>query len=120
MSSVHSSTLQVPQAVNSPPIKPRNEQWDRAFEECKRRVKREDWELISKVDSKEELVDFVSGLERRYQSRKSTRFLLRCRKIIECLSPFMVAVDVFVQVNPAIGSIVWGGIRVILQVGSQP
>jgi hypothetical protein len=60
-------------------------------------VKREDWELISNLYSKEELLDFVAGLERWYQSRKSTQSLLRCRKIVECLSPLMVAVDVFVQ-----------------------
>lgn len=78
----------------------------------------EDWTTITKVTAPEGLRDVVERLTQSYSKHRVPRFLSRCHRIIESLRPFMAAVDVFVQVDQGIACLVWGSIRVVLEVKS--
>ena len=104
------------QTATALPFKPRDAAWDEALQDCKKRLKREDWDRIAGIDTSEGLEIYLSDLQDKYQSRRSARFLRRCNCIVDNLRPFMQAVDQFSQADPAVACLVWGSIRTVLEV----
>jgi hypothetical protein len=69
-----------------------------------------DWNLIVNFASPEAVKQLIDNLIDSYRKSSLPRFLTRCNRIIDSLRPFMAAVDVFVQPNPAIACLVWGSV----------
>ena len=91
--------------------------WQKATQEFRGRIENADWDLIGCCTSPEAVKQLVDKLATGYRKSALPRFLERCNHIIDNLRPFMAAVDVFVQSDPTIASLVWGSIRSIIGVG---
>jgi hypothetical protein len=58
----------------------------------------------------------VDDLQKKYSNKRMIKFLRRCHRIIDHLKPFSKAIDVFVQSDPTVSCLLWGSIRVVLEV----
>ena len=70
--------------------------------------------LFSSCTAKDQLATQIHVLEDGHRSRRP--FILRVRRFVSALEPFFKAVDVISQVDPLHFAIVWGSLRILIEV----
>ena len=70
--------------------------------------------LFSSCAAKDQLADQIHVLEDGHTGRRS--FILRVRRFASALEPFFKAIDVVSQVDPLHFAIVWGSLRILVEV----
>lgn len=89
--------------------------WQEACQRCKGLLDPKDAAVILAVPSYQHLKIAVSGMEQTYKDRKTAKVLERMAPFIEKIRSFSGVVDTAIQANPDVASLVWGGIKLVLE-----
>ncbi|KAH6850548.1 hypothetical protein B0I37DRAFT_116504 [Chaetomium sp. MPI-CAGE-AT-0009] len=73
---------------------------------------------FSKIDSAKDVLDAARAIEQQQAKTKTYRGLARIRPLITVLQDYSGVVDTFAQVKPDILCLIWGPLKLILQIAS--
>ena len=75
--------------------------------------------FIGAVVDREHLESFMNSLQSSYGKTFASHILHRVSPIMSHIQSFGRIVDIMVQSNPAISALVWGGVRLFIEVGHR-
>lgn len=95
--------------------------WQKAFNEHLSKLQPHDRDYIvhngfSSGVTQEQVRDVVRSLELSYSRKLPSKTLARIYPIASHIQSFGRIVDVMVQSNPSIAALIWGGVRLVLEV----
>ena len=90
--------------------------WQTALQECRSQLKPEEIRRMSSVTSYEDLQSSVAILEKDYRKRRIAKVLSRIEPYLSNLRSFQGVVDTAVQAKPDLAALMWGGIKLVLEV----
>lgn len=94
--------------------------WQQAFDLAQEKLKEKKLPLLEPSDptfkSAADITSTVGDLQRTIGQRGNGPGVGRWRKILKTIDSYARIVDTAIQHNPAITSLVWAGVRAILQV----
>lgn len=90
--------------------------WQTAFERCRRKLTAKDLANILQINTYDELTQSISVLRKSYKQRTVSRALNRLTPLLSNLQSFHGVIDTTVQANPEIAALIWGGIKLALEV----
>ena len=80
------------------------------------RLTKEDLGLLQGVDSVGDLEHAIRAIEKKQSARKSIRNINKIRPFIASLEQYASVIEVFVTTKPEILALLWGPIKLCLQV----
>ncbi|KAF2437990.1 TPR-like protein [Karstenula rhodostoma CBS 690.94] len=93
--------------------------WNLALSRAESMLRASDCTLVYQVRTCEDLVNALQTYQLQKTSSGFTGLLMRLTPFITRMKTFADAIDVFIQSNPKIAALVWGGIRVLITVVSR-
>ena len=90
--------------------------WQTALQECRSQLKPEEIKRMSPVTSYEDLQSSVAVLEKDFRKRQIPKVLSRIEPYLSNLRSFQGVVDSAVQAKPDLAALMWGGIKLVLEV----
>lgn len=90
--------------------------WSEAIERFRQNVKPEAFAQVVEVRSLENLMKTLSDYKQRYQGKKLPILISRSLPFLENLRSFCGVIDTMIQANPTIAALVWGSLKLILDV----
>src|SRR6266699_60638 len=90
--------------------------WQEACQRCKGLLDSKDAATILTIPSYQHLKTAVDGMERTYKDKKTAKVLERMTPFLEKIMSFSGVVDTAVQAGPDVGALLWGGIKLVLEV----
>jgi len=106
-------------ANNSPSPSDSNPAFDEAYNRFFQSLPENDRKLYSPCATADDLLDGLRKLDvlsKQRQKQRSTRFLSSIKKLNSRLRPYFDVVGICIQSNPQYTSLVWGALRLVLQV----
>jgi hypothetical protein len=90
--------------------------WQEACQRCKGLVEPKDVATILSTPTYQHLKTEVEKMEQTYKGRKSAKILERMAPFLEKIRSFSGVVDTAIQANPEVAALVWGGLKLTLEV----
>lgn len=90
-----------------------------AFEECLTNDQRQSYRNNSIKPEASDVITFITQIDRENQTRASRCVASRLSTFLEATQQFVGVVDTFVSSNPAIGALVWGGVKFAILAASN-
>ncbi|KAI0534764.1 hypothetical protein GGR58DRAFT_481512 [Xylaria digitata] len=89
--------------------------WDVAFQSSLAKLSVEDRTIMLSTPTYEALRDYMENLQRTNSTRLVTKLLARIQGLLLNLKDFAGAIDTAVQSNPAIAALIWGGMKLVIE-----
>lgn len=92
--------------------------WLAAFQRTLAKLSSEDRAIMLNIPTYGDLRDYMENLQQSTSTRLVTRFLARIQGLLLNLKAFTEVIDVAIQSNPSIAALIWGGLKLVLEVSS--
>ncbi|KAK2599011.1 hypothetical protein QQS21_005545 [Conoideocrella luteorostrata] len=93
------------------------DKWQQAFHRCRHQLDSEDAATFLVVPSYEHAQVSVEAMGKTYKGNKTIKMLERISPLLDNLRSFSSVIYTAVQSNPVISALIWGGIKLVLEVG---
>ncbi|CAG9953611.1 unnamed protein product, partial [Clonostachys rosea f. rosea IK726] len=104
----------VSSAQNPLPASSTASKWQEACERCKARLSQEDAAVILTTPSYQHLITAMGGMEQAYKDKKSAKILKHLAPALESIRSFGGIINTAIPANPDVAALMWGGIRLVL------
>ena len=92
------------------------EQWETALVRCRARLQSQDAARILQVTTYDELLESLSKLQLEHKEKVLPRKLKRIEPFLLNLKSLSNIIDTFVSVKPDVAALIWGGVKLTLEV----
>lgn len=90
----------------------------KSFQDCLNPEQRAELEAVKAVPDAHAVAQFTHQLDQENAKRKSRCVAARISPLLESIQQFSGIVETFVSARPQIAALIWGSIKLVLQVGS--
>ena len=90
--------------------------WDLAFEHCKTRLPPKELARVIQISNYDQLKTAIDDLRHKTRQKSTMRMFNRLEPFLQNLQSFQGVIGAAIQSNPSIAALVWGGIKMVLEV----